>query len=262
MPIYSCEIILTDYWGARGSTTHSKKDFDYLKKLDVYFAKGMGTNVDKLSSFTKYVPRQTLTYFLSRYEIFKKILNVHGSIVECGVFFGAGLMTWHQLSSIFEPVNHTRKIIGFDTFAGFTKLGKHDKGSTSEFAKKGSLSMNSYNDLKKCIELYDSNRFLNHISKVELVKGDATKTIPKYLKQNPHTVVSLLNLDMDIFEPTKVALEHFVPRMPKGAVIIFDELNSKDWIGETEAVLETLGLRNLRIERFPFDSHISYVVLE
>ena len=93
MPIYSCEIVLTDYWGARGSTTHSKKDFDYLKKLDVYFAKGMGTNVDKLSSFTKYVPRQTLTYFLSRYEIFKKILNVHGSIVECGVFFGAGLMT-------------------------------------------------------------------------------------------------------------------------------------------------------------------------
>lgn len=253
---------MTKYWAARGSTTHTKNDYDYLEKLNKYFSTGIGTNIDKLSSFTKYIPRQNMTYFLSRYEIFKKILNVHGSIVECGVFFGAGLMTFAQLSSIFEPVNHTRKIIGFDTFAGFTSLGHHDKGSTSEFAKKGSLSMNSYKDLEKCIELYDENRFLNHISKVELVKGDATKTIPKYLKQNPHTVVSLLNLDMDIFEPTKVALEYFVPRMPKGAVIIFDELNSKDWIGETKAVLATIGIRNLRIERLPFDSHISYAILD
>ncbi len=253
---------MTKYWAARGSTTHKESDYDFLKKLDEYYEKGIGTNIDKLSSFTKYIPRQNLTYFLSRYEIFKKILNVHGSIVECGVFFGAGLMTFAQLSAIFEPVNHTRKIIGFDTFAGFKSLGKHDKGSTSEFAKKGSLSMDSYEDLKKCIELYDSNRYVNHIPKVELVKGNAKHTIPKYLKQNPHTVVSLLNLDMDIYEPTQVALKHFVPRMPKGAIIIFDELNSKDWLGETKAVLDTIGLRNLRIERFPFDSHISYAVLE
>lgn len=253
---------MKDYWGARGTTTHTKNDFDYLKKLDDYFSEGIGTNIDKLTSFTKYVPRQSLTYFLSRYEIFKKILNVHGSIVECGVFFGAGLMTWNQLSSIFEPVNHTRKIIGFDTFAGFTSLKQEDKGSTSEFAKKGGLSMNSLEDLKKCVEVYENNRFLNHIPKVELVKGDASKMIPKYIKQNPHTVVSLLNLDMDIFEPTKIALEHFVPRMPKGAVIIFDELNSKDWIGETMAVLDTIGIKNLKIERFSFDSHISYAVLD
>lgn len=253
---------MVKYWAARGSTTHTEKDYVFLKKLDAYYTSGIGTNIDKLSSFTKYVPRQNLTYFLSRYEIFKKILNVHGSIVECGVFFGAGLTTFAQLSSIFEPVNHTRKIIGFDTFAGFTRLGQHDKGSTSEFAKKGSLSTNSYDDLEKWIQLYDANRFLNHIPKVELVKGDATKTIPKYLKQNPHTVVSLLNLDMDIYEPTKIALQNFVPRMPKGAIIIFDELNSKDWIGETLAVLDTVGLRNLRIERFSFDSHISYAVIE
>jgi len=253
---------LTKYWAGRGSTTHTKNDYDYLKKLDEYFSKGMGTNIDKLSSFTKYIPRQNLTYFLSRYEIFKKILNIHGSIVECGVFFGAGLMTFAQLSSIFEPVNHTRKIIGFDTFAGFIKLSQNDKGSRSEFAKKGSLGINSYKDLQKCIELYDSNRFLNHIPKIELVKGDARKTIPKYIKQNPHLVVSLLNLDMDIFEPTKVALENFVPRMPKGGIIIFDELNSKDWVGETRAVLKTIGIRNLKIERFSFDSHISYAILD
>lgn len=253
---------MTEYWAGRGSTTHSDDDYEYLKELDAYFTNGIGTNIDKLSSFTKYIPRQNLTYFLSRYEIFKKILNVHGSIVECGVFFGAGLMTFAQLSSIFEPVNHTRKIIGFDTFDGFKSITKEDDGSTSEFAKEGSLSIDSFDDLKKCIKLYNSNRFLNHIPKIELIKGDAINTIPNYLKENPHTIVSLLNLDMDIYEPTKIALENFVPRMPKGAIIIFDELNSKDWIGETKAVLDTVGIHELKIERFSFDSHISYAVIQ
>ena len=55
----------------------------------------------KISNFTKFVPRQNLTYFLAKYEIFKKILNVNGSIIECGVLFGGGLMTFAQLSANF-----------------------------------------------------------------------------------------------------------------------------------------------------------------
>jgi len=239
-----------------------KLDYEFLKQLTEYFEKSPDLVADKLANFPKYVTRQDLTYFLAKYEIFKKILHVNGSIVECGVLFGGGLMTFAKLSSIFEPINYSRKIIGFDTFSGFLKLSRKDIGSTSTLAKKGGLKLDSYNDLLKCIKLYDSNRFLNHISKIELVKGDAVKTIPKYLKQNPHTVVSLLYLDMDIFEPTKTAIENFIPRMPKGAIIAFDELNSEKWKGETLAVLDTIGIKNLRIERFEFHPLLSYAILE
>jgi len=242
--------------------TSTKENINYLKGMEEYFGTSFGTTIEKLANFTKYVPRQNLTYFLAKYEIFKKILNIHGSIVECGVLFGGGLMTWAQLSAIFEPVNHTRRIIGFDTFAGFPSISKSDKGSTSKFFHKGGLAVNTFDDLKKSIELYDSNRFLNHIPKVELVKGDVVRTIPKYLRENPHTVVSLLYLDMDIYEPTKAALKNFAPRMPKGAIIAFDELNSKTWVGETKAVLEILGINNLKIQRFPFNTFLSYVILE
>lgn len=246
----------------KAKATTTKKELDYLKQLDVYYKNSIGTNVEKLANFTKYVPRQNLTYFLAKYEIFKKILNIQGSIIECGVLFGGGLMTFAQLSAIFEPINHQRKIIGFDTFSGFKKMSQKDKGSTSEFAKQGGYAVDSLEDLKKCIKLFDSNRSLNHISKVELIKGDAVQTIPKYIQDNPHIVVSLLYLDMDVYEPTKKALENFVPRMPKGSVIVFDELNSKDWVGETMAVLDTIGIRNLKIERFPFNTYMSYAVLE
>lgn len=82
------------------------------------------------------------------------------------------------------------------------------------------------------------------------------------MKDNPQTVVSLLYLDFDIYKPTKIAIENFIPRMPKGAIIAFDELNSKEWVGETKAVLETIGIRNLRIERFSFNTYMSYAILD
>jgi len=74
--------------------------------------------------------------------------------------------------------------------------------------------------------------------------------------------VSLLYLDFDIYEPTVAALKHFVPRMPKGAVIAFDELNLKDWKGESVAVLESLNLREFRIERCSFGSVMSFAQID
>jgi hypothetical protein len=50
--------------------------------------------------------------------------------------------------------------------------------------------------------------------------------------------------------------------MPKGGVIVFDELNAKMFPGETVAVEEVLGIRNLTIKRFPFDSYVSYAVID
>jgi len=240
----------------------TEREIEYRINLETYFKNSEGTNVEKLQNFTKYVPRQTLTRFISKYEIFKKVLTIQGSIIECGVYLGGGLMTFAQLSAILEPVNNQRKIIGFDTFSGFEAFSKEDKKGKSIHARKGGLAVDAYEDLKQCISLYDSNRFLSHIPKVFLAKGDIKATLPKYLDDNPQTVVSLLYLDVDVFEPTKVAIEHLVPRMPKGAIIAFDELNSDKWSGETLAVLKTIGIKNLRIQRFPFDSFISFAIIE
>ena len=57
-------------------------------------------------------------------------------------------------------------------------------------------------------------------------------------------------------------LEAFLPKMPRGALIVFDELNAKMFPGETVAVDEVIGIKNLKIQRFPFDSYVSYAVIE
>ena len=240
---------------------NKKHEIEYLEKLNEYFEKSLGNNVEKLQNFPKYVPRVDLTNFLAKYELFKKTLDVPGSIVECGVLFGGGLMAFAQFSAIFEHTNFMRKIIGFDTFSGFPKLSIHDK-STSEFAHKGGFGIDSYEDLQKCIKLYDENRFLNHIPKVELVRGDAVKTIPQYIKKNPAVVVSLLYIDFLLYEPSKIALEYFVPRMPKGAIIAFNLINdTMHWQGTTKALLDSMGIKKLELKKFQFTPYTQYCIL-
>ena len=124
------------------------------------------------------------------------------------------------------------------------------------------LASNSYEELEELIRTYDSNRFLGHVPKVHLIRGDAQETSPKFVKENPHLVVSLLFLVFDLYEPTKAAIEHFVPCMPSGAIIALDELDNPIWPGETQALLDTLGIRGLELQRMEWDPYISYAVLK
>lgn len=221
------------------------------------FQRNPATTESKLDNFPKYVRRQALTRFLALYEIFKMIESVKGSIVECGVYHGFGVMTWARLSAILEPVNFTRRVYGFDTFAGFPNVGRKDRTELSS-VKKGGLFADSYDELRELAAINDSTRFIGHIPKVTLVKGDAVKTIPRFIKANPHLFVSLLYLDFDLYAPTKAAIEAFLPRMPSGAVIAFDELDNPLWPGETQACIELMKDHRLPIQRLPFDPYVGF----
>lgn len=240
----------------------NKNDLKYNEEMEIFFSKSMGNNLDKLRNFAKYVPRQSLSNFLAKSEIFRKIKKIHGNIIECGVHLGGGLLTWGNLSAIYEPYNHNRKIVGFDTFVGFQEINKKDRNlEISKKKLKIGILKSSLSEVENSIELFDLNRPIGHISRVNIVPGNAKDTIPRYLKQNQHLVVAMLYLDFDLYKPTKIALKTFLPRMPKGSILAFDELNQKTWPGETLALLEEFGIRNLKIERFNYAPSISFAVL-
>ena len=231
------------------------------KSLENIFVNCSDSIEAKLENFPKYVRRQHLKRFLAMYELFKLILPVKGSIVECGVFRGFSLMSWAKLSSILEPENLTRRIYGFDSFNGFPSVSSNDR-TGSGIAEVGDFQTSSYDELIELLRVYDQDRFLGHIPKVQLIRGDASKTIPEFVQQNRHLLVSMLFIDLDLYEPTKAALEHILPRMPKGSIVAFDELDNPIWPGETEALLEQMQLNRLRIQRFDWDPYIGYAVLE
>jgi len=257
--------------GESSPTMHDPKTqagFDLAGRsaLEAYFNASPGSATEKIENFAKYVPRQSLARFLARYELFRRIQDVQGSIVECGVLFGGGLLSFAKLSTILEPYNFQRRIIGFDSFDGFPSIDAADLAGKPErksaHLKKGGFSAQSaYDDILRAVEVYDLTRFLNHFPKVEVVRGDFEVTARRYLSDHPHLIVSLLYLDFDIYRPTKLALELFLPRVPKGGIVVFDELNEEAFPGETIAALEALKMNELRVRRFDFEPRISYAVI-
>ncbi len=221
---------------------------------------------DKFDQFEKYARRQSISRFLARYELFKLQMDVKGSIVEGGVHHGAGLMGWAKLSAALEPYAIHRWVVGFDTFSGFPSVANEDNQTQTENSQRQvggfDTGYDVYQELNLLKLVYDDNRFLNQFDKIKLVKGDVTNTVPQFLVDNPHFLVSLLVCDFDLYEPTKVMLEHFVPRMPVGAILVFDEVNNASWPGETTAMLEAFAGKRLKLKKFPFDPNIAYVVME
>jgi hypothetical protein len=244
---------------------HTVAEKDLVSRLCAALTDSPLPLAQKLQNFPRHVRRQDIARFLAKHELFKLALPITGSVVECGVYAGGGILTWHHLSAIYEPYNHTRRIIGFDTFAGFPSIDAKDRTAVGgEHIKPGALrthdSMQA--EIEALVELHDANRPLGHIPKVELVPGDACVTIPAYLAAHPHLLVSLAYLDFDIYQPTRDALKALLPRIVKGGVIAFDQLNCPEFPGETLAMLETIGIGNAGLRRFPFDPYIAYCIKE
>jgi hypothetical protein len=233
--------------------TEQEKEFQRQRE-DLTRSIDMVGFLDQPALFAK---RQTVTGMISRYHLFREVLEVQGSIIECGVHKGNNLMWFYHLACILEPMAFNRKIYGFDTFEGFRSLSTRD----AEILDEGMFADANFDVLTRAIAIHDLNRPLAHIPKCQLIRGDATRTIPDFCSRHPELIVALLYLDFDIYEPTKVALQHLMPLVPKGGVIVFDELNSGKWKGETEALKELLKLDQIKLRRLPFDPWPSYFVV-
>ena len=202
--------------------------------------------------------RQNVTRFIETYEYWNLVKDIPGNIIECGVAGGNFLMAMAHFSTIFEPHHYTRKIIGFDTFEGFTEPSRQDLSSTAAHMKKGGLAYDNYEILQSAINLFDKNRMIGNISKVELFKGDISKTFPAYLEKHPAATIGLLHLDIDLYQPTRDVLELAWDRMAKGSVLVFDEINHNDYPGETIAIREVIGLENIELHRVSCASMAAY----
>lgn len=202
--------------------------------------------------------RQSLSRVLYYNNLYQQIIDIPGVICEFGIQWGATLAQLINLRGIYEPYNHSRKIFGFDTFEGFAAIDKKDGG----FSNVGDYSTkeNYEETLEKLLSLHESFSPVSHVKKYELVKGDASKTIDAWLEKNPHAIISMAIFDMDVYKPTKDVLEKIIPRLTKGSLLVFDELNCEHFPGETMALNEVLGLNKLSLKRFPHQPYCAWAV--
>lgn len=235
------------------------------KKRDEFYDLFKNTPIPRneiLQNLGLYINRQSLSRMLFMNELYKRIVDVHGIVIEFGVRWGQNLALFESFRGIYEPYNYNRKIVGFDTFEGFKSLDKND--GESEIITEGAYAVTeNYEDyLEKILEYQESESPIANIKKYELVKGDATKTIHDYLDRNPQTIIALAYFDFDIYKPTKECLEAIRPYLTKGSVIGFDELNYNRFPGETVAFREVFGLDKYKIRRSNMSPLQSYIVIE
>ncbi len=208
------------------------------------------------SLFSNRVGVQSL---ITRYELYKLILEVPGDIIECGVYQGNSFAWLAHLSVILEPHAINRRIIGFDTFEGFSSI---DADADPSDISGENFSNTSYQMILDSIELIDMVRPVNKINRFQLVKGDIVETLPKFIAANSWMTCAMLILDTDLYKPTKVALQSILKLMPKGAILVFDEYNYQNFPGETQAIREVLELNNLRVRKPFYESCTAYAVIE
>lgn len=205
------------------------------------------------------IPTQLKKYLLLN-DLYKQILNVPGIIVEFGIRWGQNLNLFQDLRSIYEPFNHNRKIVGFDTFEGFPKI--HEKDGKNDNISVGDFSVSEHYEkyLDMILSIQEKESPLSHFKKFEIRKGNAISEIKRYLKEYTETIISLAYFDLDLYEPTKECLKTIKDRLTKGSILVFDEFNFHRFPGETLAVKEVLGINNFFFKRSPYSFHQSYII--
>ncbi|MBF0240371.1 MAG: crotonobetainyl-CoA--carnitine CoA-transferase [SAR324 cluster bacterium] len=190
------------------------------------------------------------------YEIWQKIINVHGVVAEFGTRYGDNLSLFTNLRGMLEPFNRGRKILGFDTFEGFIKVSEKDGSIASEKDLSTTPGYESY--LSRVLQAHEANCPISHLQKFEIIKGDAPLQLEAYLKKHPETIFAFCYFDMDLYEPTMECLNILKSRVTKGTIIGFDQVCYETFPGETLALMEVFGLANITLKRSPLSSSACY----
>ena len=186
---------------------------------------------------------------IAHYELFKMSSKIPGCIIECGVFKGASLI---RFATFLKLLKSNKKIIAFDTF------GKHTSTKISSDHKRRKILLSHGKEAISEKQLMNILKRKGLEKNIQLIKGDITETVPNYLKLNPKLKISLLNLDVDFYEPSMSILKNFYPKLSKGGILMLDDYGV--WDGETMAVDEYFIDKKIKIRKHMFSKTPSYII--
>ena len=162
--------------------------------------------------------------------------NISGDFVECGVWRGGNSII---AAAVFGAIAPEKYVWLFDTFAGMTEPTPFDvnvrgESADSKFRQsiRGDHNDWCYSPIDEVKTNFEKVGLLGE--KVKFVEGDVARTLAN-VDELP-SVISVLRLDTDWYESTKVELEVLYPRLSVGGVLIIDDYGH--WGGARKAVDE------------------------
>lgn len=200
-------------------------------------------DIIEVNKYEKKLINKCLQYSMTNFErMWSLIQSFHhvrqeslvGDFVECGVWKGGNIIL---LKKLIEKFNFKKNIYGFDTFEGMVDPSFYDVNYNNKSAKK-MFDEHKKKDIGFALcSLDDVKRNIKKNTKTDnifLIKGKVENTL-KIKKKLPKKI-SILRLDTDFYESTKIELEILFPRLVKGGVLIVDDYGF--WKGAKKAVDE------------------------
>lgn len=239
----------------------SEREMDLRVRLLELYKQSPIPVEDRLENLELFMRPQRISEILSLDAIYRRILNVHGIVIEFGVRWGRHLSVLSALRTRYEPHNLYRKILGVDTFEGFEEPTPKDGSSPRVFRGAMKVSEGYETYLSKVLDLHEKEAPGSHIRRFELLVGDAPVVLKEYLEKHPETIVALAYFDMDVYQATAECLEMLAPHLSKGSVLAFDEVSHPEFPGETIALKESRWFGDRTLERFPFAPYPTFITV-
>ncbi|MBI2593918.1 class I SAM-dependent methyltransferase [Candidatus Daviesbacteria bacterium] len=178
--------------------------------------------------------------------------NIEGAYVECGVFKGGSIMNIALTQLNYNKIVH---IYLYDTFEGMTPQGEFDVNHRGVPASRilknpGKMCICSLEEVQQNLSLTGYPKEFLHYR-----KGDVAVT----LKEKVPEKISLLRLDTDWYESTKIELEVLYPRLVKGGVLILDDYGY--WKGARKAADDYFASIGIKPVFEPIEEGVSAVLL-
>ena len=192
----------------------------------------------------------------SKLFFLEKTKNIPGDIVELGVFKGSGVMCWlkaNELTSI-----NQKKVYGFDIFNQeqlVKSINTQDSSLMESLFKDRNFESIGYQEILNKI-VFDAG-----FSNLNLISGNVFETIPDFLNKNPGFRASIINFDLDTYEPTLFCLQKLWDRLVLGGIMIFDEYGFNQWT-ESQAVDEFIAEKKLKIKTTIYKAPSAYLIKE
>lgn len=218
-----------------------------------------------LRKFIKIVSPHTMTN-KTRIEVLYNSLqkirlnNICGDLVEVGVWKGGNILGIMEYLNYYSMTDRTVWL--YDTFTGMTKPSDNDftneLNAEQTMSKDNTLSFwhnnnnNNINNWCYC-SLDEVKNLLSKSSfpknNVKYVIGDVCETLKD--KNNIPKLISLLRLDTDWYESTKIELESMYPNLSNNGILIVDDYGY--WNGSKKAVDEYFLNKKIIINKLKND---------
>lgn len=217
--------------------------------LDLFQKSPLPPN-DLLFNLGLYTRSSLLVKYLVLSDIYKRFRNIPGLICEFGTWWGQNLVLLENLRAIYEPFNKQRRILGFDTFTGYTPLSSQDKPS-AVWEENSYATGKAYKDyLESLLKAHEGSNVLGHIKGLhQLIEGNIIETVPAYFHAHPESLVAFAYFDLGLYEPTFQAMKAIKPHLMPGSILLLDELTWQESPGEAIAFKKVFANTPYRIEK-------------